>query len=129
MRVGATIQIASQYSSMPKCLTPFGTLPHTQAMTRADILRTELSAVEADAHFTEAVMCFRDESRLCFCHRVGERWAKAIGPAHDEQAGGLAGELLAAMTLFRLNAKHLDIQFDDGSRWDEALQNLELSDG
>jgi hypothetical protein len=26
--------------------------------------------------------------------------------------------------MFRLNAKHLDIQFEDDSRWDEALQEL-----
>ena len=29
-----------------------------------------------------------------------------------------------AITIFRLNAKHLDIQFEDGSRWDEAFQDL-----
>ena len=28
------------------------------------------------------------------------------------------------MTMFRLNAKHLDILFEDDSRWDEALQDF-----
>ena len=68
-------------------------------------------------------MRLQDNSRLCFCHRVGERWAKAVGPGQREDETGLAGELLSAMTMFRLNAKHLDIQFEDGSRWDEALNN------
>ena len=93
-------------------------------MTTEDILRAELIAVAADKNFTEAVMRFGDNSRLCFCHRVGERWAKAVGPEDREDEAGLAGELLRSMTMFRLNAKHLDIQFEDGSRWDEAIQEL-----
>jgi hypothetical protein len=94
------------------------------SMTAEDILRAQLIAVEADKNFTEAVMRFGDNSRLCFCHRVGERWAKAVGPEDREDEAGLAGELLRAITMFRLNAKHLDIQFEDGSRWDETLQDL-----
>ena len=93
-------------------------------MTSAKTLRSHLLTAEANENFTEAVMLFHDNSRLCFCHRVGERWAKAIGPAHREEEGGLAGELLSVMTMFRLNAKHLDIQFEDESRWDEALQDF-----
>jgi hypothetical protein len=87
-------------------------------------LRAALSSVEADEKFSEAVLHLSDGSRLCFCHRVGERWAKAVGPEQHEEMPGLAGELLAAMTMFRLNAKHLDIQFADGSRWEETLQQL-----
>ena len=94
-------------------------------MTSEETLRSGLLTVEANENFTEAVMLFRDNSRLCFCHRVGERWAKAVGQAHREEEAGLAGELLSTLTMFRLNAKHLDIQFEDGSRWDEALQELE----
>jgi hypothetical protein len=90
-------------------------------MTSEETLRNALLAVEANENFTEAVMQFHDESRLCFRHRVGERWAKAIGPAQRETEAGIAGELLSAIALFRLNAKHLDIQFQDGSRWDEAV--------
>jgi hypothetical protein len=97
-------------------------------MTRAEFLRAELLTVEANEQFTEAVMRFRDDSQLCFCHRVGERWAKAVGRDLHEDDAGLAGELLPAITMFRLNAKHLDIQFDDGSRWDEALRKLDPSD-
>jgi hypothetical protein len=90
-------------------------------MTRAETLRAALVTVEANEIFTEAVMRFRDGSVLCFCHRVGERWAKAVGPTEREDEAGLAAELLAAITTFRLNAKHLDIQFTDESRWDEKI--------
>jgi hypothetical protein len=90
-------------------------------MTCAETLRAALVTVEANPQFTEAVMRLRDDSRLCFCHRVGERWAKAIGPGQSEDEAGLAAELLSAMTMFRLNAKHLDIQFADESRWDEKI--------
>jgi hypothetical protein len=90
-------------------------------MTSEEALRQGLVTVEADGKFTEAVMRFRDGSRLCFCHRVGERWAKAVGPDGRESEPGLAGALLAAMTKFRLNARHLDIEFQDGSRWDRAV--------
>ena len=100
-------------------------------MQSAELLRTSLVNIEADVRFTEAVLTLRDGSRLCFCHRVGERWAKAIGTGPQDQQDlndhgqcddGIAGQLLAAITMFRLNAKHLDIQFQDGSRWDEPVQ-------
>ena len=93
-------------------------------MTSEETLRSALLTVEANENFTEAVMLFHDNSRLCFCHRVGERWAKAVGPEDRENQAELAGELLSAMMMFRLNAKHLDIQFEDGSRWDEGFQEL-----
>jgi hypothetical protein len=99
-----------------------GTSRIAMSMTSEEILSRALMAVEANENFTEAVMRFHDNSRLCFCHRVGERWAKAVDSGQQEGEAGLAGELLRAMTKFRLNAKHLDIQFEDGSRWDEALQ-------
>lgn len=90
-------------------------------MNTGETLRQRLAAIEVNEPFTEAVMRLEDGSRLCFCHRVGERWAKAVGPERQEDAAGLAGSILAAIVLFRLNAKHLDIQFADGSRWDERL--------
>jgi len=95
------------------------------SLTSEDTLRKALLTVKANEKFTEAVMILRDKSRLCFCHRVGERWAKAVGPEQREAEAGQAGELLNAMSMFRLNAKHLDIQFEDGSRWDEALQEFQ----
>jgi hypothetical protein len=94
-------------------------------MTSEERLRSELLTVEVNENFTEAVLQFHDNSRLCFCHRVDERWAKSVGPDQRETEAGLAGELLSEITTFRLNANHLDIQFQDGSRWDEAVQKLD----
>jgi hypothetical protein len=34
----------------------------------------------------------------------------------------MAGEALSRITLFRLNAKHLDVQFSDGSRWETRFR-------
>ena len=90
----------------------------------AETLRSEIATVQTNHLFSEAVLHLRDQSRLCFCHRVDERWAKAVGPEGKEKQGGRAASLLSCIQMFRLNSKHLDIQFEDGSRWDEALQQL-----
>ena len=87
-------------------------------MSPAELLRQSLSGVEANGEFTEAVLTLRDGSRLCFCHRVGERWARALGPGGAEGEPGLAGQVLALIALFRLNAKHLEVEFSDGARWE-----------
>jgi hypothetical protein len=80
-------------------------------MTGKTFLRDGLASVEVNDTFSEAVVVMSDGSRLCFCHRVGERWASADG-------GGRAADVLAMIQLFRLNGKHLDIAFEDGSRWE-----------
>lgn len=91
-------------------------------MTSAQALTGSLLSLQTDETYSEAVVTFEDGSRLCFCHRVGERWAKAVGPDAAEQESGVAGRLLAAVSMFRLNAKHLEIQFQDGSRWEEPFR-------
>lgn len=91
-------------------------------MTRAESLQQALLTVEVNERFTKAILQFRDQSSLIFCHSVAERWANASGPGQNDDETGLAGELLSAIRIFRLNAKHLDIQFEDNSRWDEALR-------
>src|SRR5690242_15633058 len=91
-------------------------------MTHEAFLRAAFVSVEVNADFSEAVLLMRDGSRLCFCHRVGERWAKAEGGAGSESEPALAGAVLAGMALFRLNGKHLDIQFADGSRWEAPFR-------
>ena len=91
-------------------------------MRAADALAAVLISVETDTGFTEAVLTLRDGSRLCFRHRVGERWAKAIGPM-NAKGDGLAGELLEAITGFRLNAKHLDVTFNDQRRWEREVRS------
>jgi hypothetical protein len=84
-------------------------------MTGEAFLRGALASVEVNDTFSEAVVVMGDGSRLCFCHRVGELWASADG-------GGRAAEVLAIIRLFRLNGKHLDVQFQDGSRWEARFQ-------
>ena len=84
-------------------------------------LQRSLSSVEANHRFTEAVMRFVDGSHLAFCHRVDERWVRAIRRDQNGSNSTIAEQLLTDISQFRLNAKHLDIQFQDGSRWDETL--------
>jgi hypothetical protein len=84
-------------------------------MTGEAFLRGTLASVEVNDTFSEAVVVMSDGSRLCLCHRVGERWASADG-------GGRAAEVLAMIRLFRLNGKHLDVQFQDGSRWEARFR-------
>ena len=90
-------------------------------MTDADQLRQAFVEVEVNADFSEAMLRLRDESRLHFCHRVGERWAKALPATAAPPGTGVADLVLARIARFRLNAKHLDIQFADGSRWEIAF--------
>lgn len=73
-------------------------------------------SIEADARFTEALVKLRDESVLYFCHRVGERRARSAGP--EGGTGGHSDALLDAIRTFRLNTRHLEIFFHDGSRWE-----------
>jgi hypothetical protein len=69
----------------------------------------------------EAVLALSDGTRLCFCHKVGERWAKALGPPDAEDRGGLAAQILETIRLFRLNSRHLEIFFHDGSEWERRF--------
>ena len=85
-------------------------------MSKEKVLRDSFVSIKTDTPFTEAVVTLRDESLLCFCHRVGERWAKAVGPEGNE--GGCSQELLDAIRMFRLNAKLLEILFNDRSCWE-----------
>jgi hypothetical protein len=87
-------------------------------MTSADCLRQALAGVEVNDAFTDAVLRLRDESQLVFRHRVGERWARALAAGDAAAEATQAARMLALMRLFRLNGKHLDIHFQDGSRWE-----------
>ena len=81
----------------------------------ADQLRASLASLEVNGTFTEAVVTLTDGSRLCFRHRVGER---SIECFPGGSSASVAGDLLPAIATFRLNAKHLDIRFADGSAWE-----------
>jgi len=87
-------------------------------MTAEEFLRESFVALEVDGQHTEAVLEMRDGSRLHFRHRVGERRAWVVQAGGSEGDAGLAGQVLARIALFRLNARHLDIQLADGSRWE-----------
>jgi hypothetical protein len=97
-------------------------------MTGEELLRDRLQRLDASHDFAEAVLTLRDGTRLCFCHRVGERWAKSVGPSLQETRGGSAGDILASIAMFRLNAKHLDIKFNDGSYWEFCFQGAAKDD-
>jgi hypothetical protein len=86
-------------------------------MTHEEFLRNALVGIEVNAAFSEAVLQLRDGSRLVFCHRVGERWAKATAAEGTGQPC-LAARVLHGIAQFRLNGKHLDVRFTDCSRWE-----------
>src|SRR5438067_2455298 len=87
-------------------------------MTDDQLLRECFVSLEVNEGFTESILAMRDRSRLCFCHRVSERWVKALAADPAGSEPNLASRVLSLISLFRLNAKHLDIQFRDGSRWE-----------
>ena len=89
-------------------------------MTQADHLRQSFTAVQANEAFTEAVLAMRDGSQLFFCHRTDERAVRAESSDGKPGEASQAGQVVADISRFRLNRKHLDILFRDGSRW-EAL--------
>jgi hypothetical protein len=80
-------------------------------MTGEELLRSCFASLEVNERFTEASLIMRDNSRLCFCHQIDQRWVKA-------PQGGEAGQVLPLISRFRLNARHLEVQFQDGSRWE-----------
>ena len=87
-----------------------------------DSLDGVFTSIEVNADCTEGQLVLNDGSQLCFCHRVGERWARAVNSQSQEDAATLAGQLLAQIKMFRLNAKHLEIWFVDGSSWEKVLR-------
>jgi hypothetical protein len=91
-------------------------------MTDADFLRGAFVALEVDDAFSEAVLALRDGSRLVFRHRVGERTVQAT-PVDLVSDATLAAQVLSRIARFRLNARHLDVQFADGSRWQTLFGN------
>jgi hypothetical protein len=86
-------------------------------MGQNELLRRAFASLEVNDDFSEATLAMSDGSRLCFCHRVGERWVRADGAGET-----LAAQVLAGMSRFRLNGKHLDVHFIDGSRWEAPFR-------
>jgi hypothetical protein len=76
----------------------------------ADYCRKRAVRYEANAAYTQATLHFEDGSQLQFEHSSrSNRWARASA---DQTA---ADEVCRAMRQFRLNAKHLQLYFEDGS--------------
>jgi len=76
----------------------------------SDFTKEQATRYIANAEFTEAAVFFKDGSHLTFMHTSrATRWAR---PSTD---GTIADSVCRAMRQFRLNAKHLQLFFEDGS--------------
>ena len=74
-----------------------------------EFTRQAVTRYVANAEFNEAALYFTDGSFLQFVHKgLNERWAR---PSADDT---LAGQVCRALRLFRLNAKHLQLYFEEG---------------
>jgi len=79
-------------------------------LTLSDLARSNVVDYIANSEFTEGSLFFRDGSFLQFVHKArDERWAR---PSADDT---LSGQICRGLRQFRLNAKHLQLFFDDGS--------------
>jgi hypothetical protein len=78
--------------------------------THADFARSAATRYVANAEFNEAAVFFNDGSFLQFEHKGRDkRWAR---PSADDTT---AGQVCRSLHQFRLNAKHLQLFFEDGS--------------
>lgn len=78
--------------------------------TFAAVTQSQVVRYVTNREYTQAILVFADESRLLFEHTSREnRWAKAS----REQS--LADRCCQLLSQFRLNAKHLQLYFIDGS--------------
>lgn len=76
----------------------------------ADTIQQQVTRYVANAEFTQAVLFFGDGSYLQLEHKgVDKRWAK------PSATDSMADHACAAMRMFRLNAKHLQLYFEDDS--------------
>jgi hypothetical protein len=79
-------------------------------LTLSELARGSVTDYIVNPEFTEASLFFADGSFLQFVHRSrDERWAR---PSADDTT---AGEICRGLLQFRLNAKHLQLYFDEGS--------------
>lgn len=76
------------------------------------------ATLQTNDTYCEAVVTLHDGSRLCFIHTVEKRQALSVGPEGQESDHRAAGKLLTTIKMFRLNSKHLEIWFQDASRWE-----------
>lgn len=75
-----------------------------------DFARDSSTDYIVNSEYTEATLFFSDGSFLQFVHKArDQRWAR---PSADNN---LAGHICRSLRQFRLNAKHLQLFFEDGS--------------
>lgn len=78
--------------------------------TLAQTVQTQVVRYVANPAFTQAILVFTDGSRLLFEHSSrANRWARA------SVADSMADHCCQSLQQFRLNAKHLQLYFGDGS--------------
>jgi hypothetical protein len=79
-------------------------------LTLSELARSSVTDYIVNSGFTEASLVFADGSFLQFVHKSrDERWAR---PSADDTT---AGEICRGLLQFRLNAKHLQLYFGEGS--------------
>ncbi|HEX4997535.1 MAG TPA: hypothetical protein VFY29_04890 [Terriglobia bacterium] len=79
-------------------------------MPLGEFARENATRYVVNAEFNEAAVFFNDGSFLQFVHKGRDvRWAR---PSTDDT---IAGQVSRALFQFRLNAKHLQLFFEDGT--------------
>lgn len=80
------------------------------SVTSAETAHAQATRYVANGSFDKAILFFADGSYLQLEHTgIDTRWAKASAQP------SMADSICQAMRLFRLNAKHLQLYFTDGS--------------
>ncbi len=80
------------------------------SMVLADLARSEVARYVANAAFTNAVLYFKDGSSLQFEHS-----SRSNRSARASEDNTTAEKICRSLRQFRLNAKHLQLFFEDGS--------------
>jgi hypothetical protein len=77
---------------------------------QSEIAKRDAIRYLADRDYKRAALFFRDESFIEFEHSSRDtRWARASAD------GSMADGVCKSLRIFRLNAKHLQLFFNDGS--------------
>jgi hypothetical protein len=77
---------------------------------KSEIAKREVIRYVADRDYKRAALFFRDESFIEFEHSSRDtRWARASADR------SMADNVCKSLRIFRLNAKHLQLFFNDGS--------------
>lgn len=80
-------------------------------MTQAEFARENATRTMVNRAFNRAILECGDGSHVVFEHSSRQnRWAKA------SEQGTIADRICLSLFQFRLNAKHLELFFDDDSR-------------